>query len=322
MAHDAQTALSLIPWVLHRQTRVWLWVCQSTLLGILLCDTPSVLARDIHAERSLYVGGLAIQDQTAIRDERGPIRASPVGVGPVQVVAGGGEFAGGNALHRSLDWHVLAALLAIFSLFVFTLVLLYLHARHVNHALHAAQQRLQIMAHHDALTGLPNRVLLEERLTLALSRAKRSGHAVAVCLLDLDGFKPVNDAFGHLIGDRVLQEVAERIKGCLRESDMVARYGGDEFVLVLDDLVEERQSREVVERVLMAAAQPLRCHPGARVRASIGVSIYPEDAADVFSLLKHADDAMYAAKRDGGNHFVMSARHAVVSPRPILFRKA
>ena len=323
MAHGLQTSLSLIPWISPRQMRVWSRVCLSTFLWILPCDAPLVLAQDIHAERSMFVGGLAAQDQTAIRDAWEPTLASPVSVGTVHVVAGGGESAGWNALHRYLDWHVLEVLLAIFSLFVVTLVMLYLHTLHVNHALHAAQQRLQVMAYHDALTGLPNRVLLEERLSLALARAKRSGHEVAVCLLDLDGFKPINDTFGHLIGDRVLQEVAERIKGCLRESDMVARYGGDEFVLVLDDLVEQRQSREVVERVLMAVAQPLLCHPGARVRASIGVSIYPEDATDAFSLLKHADEAMYAAKRDGGNHFVMSApRLTVVPPRPILFRKA
>lgn len=322
MAHDLQASLSLIPWVSHRQTRVWSRVCLSTFLWILLCDAPPALAQDIHAERSMSVGVLATQDQTAIHDEWGPILPSPVGVGAAHVVTDGGEPAGWNALHGYLDRHVFEVLLAIFSLFVVMLVMLFLHARHVNHALYAAQQRLRVMAHHDALTGLPNRVLLDERLSLALAQAKRSGHEVAVCLLDLDGFKPVNDTFGHLIGDRVLQEVAERIKGCLRESDMVARYGGDEFVLILDDLVDQRQSREVIERVLMAVAQPLQCHPGARVRASIGVSIYPEDATDAISLLKHADEAMYAAKRDGGNHFVMSARLSVIQPRPILFQKA
>lgn len=235
--------------------------------------------------------------------------------GPVQ-----GEW---QAWHRYIDHHAFEAIMGLFALFILTLFLMYGHARRVNRALHASQAQLQVMAHHDVLTGLPNRVLLGERLTLALAQARRSGREVAVCLLDLDGFKPINDTFGHLIGDRVLQEVSRRIQRSLRESDMVARYGGDEFVLVMDDFEDQRQLREVLERVLRVLARPLACHPAARVRASIGVSIFPEDARDAAALLKNADAAMYVAKRAGGNRFVIHATPEVVpATGPMLVRKA
>ncbi|WP_197490449.1 diguanylate cyclase domain-containing protein [Halothiobacillus diazotrophicus] len=229
-----------------------------------------------------------------------------------------------QAWHRYIDHHSFEAIMGLFALFLLTLLLMYGHARRVNRALHASQAQLQVMAHHDVLTGLPNRVLLEERLTLALAQARRSGREVAVCLLDLDGFKPINDTFGHLIGDRVLQEVSRRIQRGLRESDMVARYGGDEFVLVMDDFEDQRQLREVLERILRVLARPLACHPAARVRASIGVSIYPEDARDAVALLKNADEAMYVAKRAGGNRFVIHhpAPEVVPAPGPMLVRKA
>lgn len=291
-------------WVLASAPHVPLSLTKQVAAALLLMKPDDAAARGNH------YAGWAPPLSPATRAESADLSGANIG----------GAVSEWRTMNRYLGRHVFEALLGIFSLFVLTLILLHLHARRVNHALQSSQRKLQVLAHHDALTGLPNRVLLEERLSLALAHAKRHGHEVAVCLLDLDDFKPINDTLGHQVGDRVLKEVADRIKGGLRESDMVARYGGDEFVLILDDLVDQWALREVVERVLTAVAKPLHCHPAARVRASIGVSVYPEDATDAFSLLKHADEAMYIAKHDGGNRFERYAQPAL-PPQPIRFRK-
>ncbi|WP_126447055.1 EAL domain-containing protein [Sulfuricystis multivorans] len=157
-------------------------------------------------------------------------------------------------------------------------------------------------AHFDPLTQLPNRALLADRLVMALAQARRDGRRGAVALLDLDGFKPVNDTWGHAVGDRVLIEVANRLRATLRETDTIARLGGDEFVLVLSGAAEEHDYLQLLGRVLAALAQPYPID-GEQVSlsASIGVTFFPDDDADADALIRHADQAMYLAKQSGRN---------------------
>ncbi len=168
----------------------------------------------------------------------------------------------------------------------------------------AHEQRLEHIAHYDALTGLPNRVLLADRLRQAMAQSQRRDRALAVAYLDLDGFKPVNDSHGHNIGDKLLITVAERMKEALRSGDTLARIGGDEFVAVLVDLERQRDCELVLERLLAAAANPAHIDGLAlQVSVSIGVTLYPQDGADADMLLRHADQAMYSAKQAGKNRY-------------------
>lgn len=185
------------------------------------------------------------------------------------------------------------------------LVVLYVRTRRLNVALKRSREKLSEMAHSDALTGLPNRNLLDDRLAFMLAKAQRSGTRIAVCLLDLDGFKPINDRWGHQVGDAVLREVARRLSATLRDGDTVARWGGDEFVLLLEGAAADWQLFEIMKRVLAAVALDLDLCPGCRVTASIGVSLFPSDADDAGQLLLHADQAMYEAKKEGGDRFVV-----------------
>jgi diguanylate cyclase (GGDEF)-like protein len=185
--------------------------------------------------------------------------------------------------------------------------LLYWRAYQLNKDLVHSRSALRAMAHHDALTGLPNRNLLDDRLEQVLAQAQRASHAVALCMLDLDGFKPINDRFGHDVGDQVLKDVARRIAAALRACDTVARFGGDEFVLLINGFGDHATLADVMQRVIAAVAQGFDSCEGARVTASIGVSIYQADARDATMLLRHADEAMYQAKAAGGNRFVLHA---------------
>ena len=161
-------------------------------------------------------------------------------------------------------------------------------------------RRLAHLAAHDPLTGLANRTLFADRLDRALARARREGRPGALLLLDLDGFKAINDAHGHAAGDHALVAVAERLRGCVREVDTVVRLGGDEFSVVLDGVDAAAEARRVAKRIRAALAEPLRLDGGAplALSASIGVAVFAgwEAPAD---LLRRADGAMYAAKRAG-----------------------
>lgn len=164
------------------------------------------------------------------------------------------------------------------------------------------QELLEHMAHFDPLTGLPNRTLFSDRFNQAIAHTKRSGGLLAICYLDLDGFKPVNDTFGHAVGDELLIEVAKRIKSNLRECDTVCRLGGDEFALLLLDLQSRQQCEDTLDRIHSALAEPftLNVHP-VWISASCGVTLYPLDDVAPYTLLRHADQAMYQAKRAGRN---------------------
>jgi diguanylate cyclase (GGDEF)-like protein/PAS domain S-box-containing protein len=166
-----------------------------------------------------------------------------------------------------------------------------------------AQSALRQMAHFDALTGLPNRVLLHDRLHLALANARREQHLLAVCYLDLDDFKPVNDTYGHAAGDRLLVAVAERMTQVLREGDTVARLGGDEFVLILVNPTSLEQAEQTLTRLLAMLAEPfaLDRFTAVQVSGSLGMTLYPLDPSDAEMLMRHADQAMYEAKLAGRN---------------------
>ncbi|WP_434155232.1 putative bifunctional diguanylate cyclase/phosphodiesterase [Pseudomonas sp. JZ134] len=164
-------------------------------------------------------------------------------------------------------------------------------------------QALQWRASHDVLTGLPNRALLHERLGMAISSARRHHRLLALGMLDLDGFKIINDTYGHAIGDRLLVEVANRLHETLREEDTLARMGGDEFVLILNDI--QLQTLPIsLRRLLETLSQPYEIDgQSLEIAGSIGVTIYPNDNEDPDTLLRHADQAMYQAKQDGRNRF-------------------
>ncbi|MBI5923666.1 MAG: diguanylate cyclase [Betaproteobacteria bacterium] len=166
------------------------------------------------------------------------------------------------------------------------------------------EQRLERIAHYDMLTDVPNRTLLADRMRQAIAQTGRSHGMLAVCYLDLDGFKTVNDNLGHEAGDRLLVEIAARLQSCLRGGDTVARLGGDEFVLLLLGLDEIEECRIALQRILETLNRPVGLAGGnVAVSASIGVTLYPQDNVDADSLLRHADHAMYRAKRKGKNRF-------------------
>jgi diguanylate cyclase (GGDEF)-like protein len=165
-------------------------------------------------------------------------------------------------------------------------------------------QRVEYLAYHDGLTGLPNRSLFSKLLSHAIGQAKRQGRSLTVAFIDLDRFKQINDTLGHKAGDELLKEVADRLKACLRDSDAVARLGGDEFVVLLTDLDEVQHAATVATKIITAVARPfVLLGQECRVTASIGISAYPKDGLDEQTLTKNADIAMYQAKEDGKNTF-------------------
>ena len=165
-------------------------------------------------------------------------------------------------------------------------------------------QYLRKMVHHDALTGLANRVLLYDRLNHAIAQRRRDGGTLAVMLLDLDDFKPVNDQHGHAVGDCLLMALAHRLRALVREGDTVARIGGDEFVIVLEDIPGAQAVDAVMQKLVSEAARPFEIGKHmVRVTASAGVALFPMHADDVDMLLVRADEAMYRAKNEGRNGY-------------------
>ncbi|MCB2185999.1 MAG: EAL domain-containing protein [Deltaproteobacteria bacterium] len=176
------------------------------------------------------------------------------------------------------------------------------------------QERIIHQAQHDALTGLPNRTLFNDRLNQALAQAERHQGHLALLFVDLDDFKRVNDSLGHEIGDQLILAVAERIKSSVRHADTVARLGGDEFIILLGEVVDERGAVTVGRKVLAALNQPLKVgEHQLRMSASVGITVYPEDGGDLITLLKNADLAMYRAKEEGGNQCQLFTRSMQVA---------
>lgn len=163
---------------------------------------------------------------------------------------------------------------------------------------------LEVLATRDSLTGLPNRLILVERLATALKRADRGEHDVAIAFVDCDGFKKINDTYGHQAGDEYLKHVAQALQGSVREVDTVARLGGDEFIVLLERCGDKETVERIVRRIVGSTAQELRLGSVTLTpRFSVGVSCYPRDGTNPEALIQQADEAMYAAKRAGGNGF-------------------
>jgi len=176
-------------------------------------------------------------------------------------------------------------------------------------------RRMSYLAQHDTLTGLPNRLLLNERLGWALALSSRYGRRLAVLFLDLDRFKEINDSLGHGIGDQVLRQISDRLVRCVRSSDTVSRIGGDEFVILLSEIENEKDATICAEKIVAAIAAPLKIalhelHPA----VSIGIGIYPRDGEDAETLIKNADTAMYNAKADGQKKYQLFKQDMNVIP--------
>jgi diguanylate cyclase len=207
-------------------------------------------------------------------------------------------------------WLALAvAVPAIAVLCITTILLVYdahleSRTRKHNEQLEKANAQLEHAATHDSLTGLPNRVLLGDRLAQATAQSERYSRGFAVLVVDLDRFKSINDSLGHLAGDGMLKEAARRLSAVSRKADTLARLGGDEFVLVLNEIASPREAESVASKVLASLAEPFVLSGlDVQISASIGISVFPEDGVDAETLLQHADAAMYHAKKNGRSSF-------------------
>lgn len=179
-------------------------------------------------------------------------------------------------------------------------------AHSMTRELREREERMRHMAQHDPLTQLPNRALFSDRLQAALARARRDRSRAALMFVDLDHFKPVNDACGHAVGDSLLIASAERMRECLRESDTLARIGGDEFVVLLPHIEDHDDARQVAERIRASIAQPFQIGPHTiNISASIGICVFPDHGDDEADLMKCADDAMYRAKEMGRDRLIL-----------------
>ncbi len=166
------------------------------------------------------------------------------------------------------------------------------------------EERILYRADHDALTGMPNRGLFQDRLAAALAASHRTHQPFAVLFVDLDRFKAVNDRLGHPAGDALLIEAGARIAACARESDTVARFGGDEFAVILTEVGGFAEAEEVAQRICVALAAPFMLPQGeAQVASSVGIALSPTHGSDAATLEEHADQALYVAKRGGGNRW-------------------
>ena len=169
-----------------------------------------------------------------------------------------------------------------------------------------SEEHIRRLAHHDSLTGLPNRNLLHDRMAQALARVRRHGGRLAILFVDLDRFKPINDKYGHKAGDIVLVEVARRLQDSIRTSDTVARIGGDEFAVILEEVTRPIEAAKVAAKIVSHLAVPINAlEHSCQIGASVGVALFPDDGADLDEVVKAADLAMYRVKNAGRNGFRM-----------------
>lgn len=170
--------------------------------------------------------------------------------------------------------------------------------------LRESEARYKDLAHHDTLTGLLNRAYFQEHLGHAISHAKRQGSHLAILFMDLDRFKPINDKFGHSTGDELLTQIAVRLAMCVRQEDILARFGGDEFAILLENLTDCEIVETIAERIIRAINEPFHLQNQClSVGVSLGISLYPDDAADSETLLQKADIAMYENKKNNASGY-------------------
>jgi diguanylate cyclase (GGDEF)-like protein len=168
-----------------------------------------------------------------------------------------------------------------------------------------AEDTIKNLAYHDPLTGLPNRTLFNDRFAMAMAESRRYHKKIALIMLDLDNFKEVNDNLGHSVGDELLKEVSSRLVSILRQTDTVCRMGGDEFALIVPEVISKDGVEEVVRRILIVIRKPFALHGREeRITASLGIAIYPEDGDSLEELIKHADTAMYEVKKVRRNDYL------------------
>jgi diguanylate cyclase (GGDEF)-like protein/PAS domain S-box-containing protein len=216
--------------------------------------------------------------------------------------ASGGDAVEFRYQHKNGAWRWLEAL-ATNGLAESSIAGIVLNLRDVTDR-RAAQERVTHLAYHDNLTGLPNRSLLQDRIGLAITRARRKGSRLAVVFIDLDNFKNVNDTMGHDAGDLLLKQAAQRLQTCVRAQDTIARQGGDEFIVLVEELVETNDAVIVAQKIQYQFKDPIRLPAGeAHVSSSIGIAVYPDDGDDAATLLRNADTAMYHSKSGGKNSF-------------------
>lgn len=190
------------------------------------------------------------------------------------------------------------------------LVIASIEAHRLTEQVESSKIELDHLAHHDGLTDLPNRMLLEDRLGQAIEGARRQGRRFAVLFMDLDRFKHINDSLGHGVGDLLLKSVAQRLVDCIRQSDTVSRQGGDEFVLLLPEIEHAEDAAQSAQKILNAFALPHHIgNQNLHIGVSIGISVYPDDGQTVETLLQSADTAMYHAKESGRNNFKFFEQH-------------
>lgn len=178
----------------------------------------------------------------------------------------------------------------------------------LEHRVHERTEKLHYTANHDSLTSLPNRAMFTGQMELAIERAKRNKSRCALFFMDLDGFKEINDVYGHDIGDQVLVEVASILKKLIRNEDAIARLGGDEFTVLISDLKQNSDAEEIANKIIQAIGKPIKCRGNiiCHIGISIGIAYFPDDAIETDMLLTRADDFMYVAKRSGKNRYATS----------------
>jgi diguanylate cyclase (GGDEF)-like protein/PAS domain S-box-containing protein len=183
-----------------------------------------------------------------------------------------------------------------------------------------AEEQIRYLATHDPMTGLPVMRLAKDFLSLSMRRSRRNKNMTAVMFVDLDGFKAVNDNFGHDAGDYVLQQVANRLISCVRESDTVARVGGDEFLIIADEMHVLQDASKIARKIIDVVSRPIHINGNeAVVGTSIGIALYPSDSDDMDQLIKKADEAMYRIKKAGKNGFGFADQHYRIKPETVLF---
>ncbi|CAH1387143.1 putative bifunctional diguanylate cyclase/phosphodiesterase [Candidatus Nitrotoga sp. M5] len=241
----------------------------------------------------------AREDKVLMRENAADLREVAVHLREGRVTSRELEICATEAVQRVSDSRMIMLQQANAHLVVATL-----ESHRLAEQVEVTKVKLEHLAHHDVLTGLPNRILLQDRLIQAIESACRQGSQVAMMYIDLDQFKHINDSLGHSVGDKLLQSFAQRLKGCVRHMDTISRQGGDEFVVLLPCIENPESAAMCAQKMIAAFALPhyIDQHE-LHISASIGISIYPDDGQDVESQIKNADTAMYFAKGNGRNNY-------------------